>query len=203
MKMWKLENNLTSKRLLNEFTLSKGTKQDYYKLVKFHYISEKFPSGKYYIFKLTHNDIVYAVVVYSSPTLSIKARSITKYGKLLSKKFKNKSDQYRFLNKNFINISRIIVHPSVRGIGVSSYLIEESRKLLNYRFIECVSTMLYYGNFAPKSYSYYCKVKSISSARSLFYKVGFKNSNTVIRTGSPIKYYGYFLIINKNVPISS
>ena len=114
------------KKLIDELKIVAGTKADYEKLKKFHYINKNFPVGKSAIFSLKHKNTLYGVIVYSPPSLELVARSRTHIGKAMTKAYLNRTDKYIFLNKNFRNVSRVIIHPSIRGVGSASYLIENT-----------------------------------------------------------------------------
>ena len=193
--MWKL---IESKKLdiKEEFVIKSASKTTYNKLKQFHYINESLPIGSiiYGLFD-KQNDIPYGVICYSIPSLAILGRNRSHLGKIL--KGLSKSKQTRFINRNLRVISRVIIHPSIRGIGLTPYLIENSRGKIPVRFIEINAGMLFYHNFLPKTYCNFVKVKVVEQSGKLF-NIDSK-SNTLSRTHSPIRRYGYGLFINKDV----
>lgn len=193
--MWKYIKNKPKKLLRNELIIKKCKKSEYDKLKKFHYIIQDLPAITYDIFGMYHKDILYGIIVYSAPTLELLARSKTVLGKILKKYDKN--TRYKFLNKNCKVTGRIVVHPSIRGIGAGSKLVEDTWRKTNVRFVEGLSVMSYYRNFYPNSYSYNIKIKRVLRASEFFYidpKASMKN-----RLKTPIVKYGYVLYINDKI----
>lgn len=201
MKMWKYKTGIKPKKLIDELVVSVGTKKEYSKLKKFHYINKNFPAGGYQIFNLKYNDVLYGIIVYSPPILELLARNKTHIGKAMNVKFGHKSAKYSFLNKNFRTISRVIIHPSLRGIGAASYIIKHSWKKTGIRFVECPAAMLYYRNFFPKDYAYYIKVSRRLSAAEFFDNQKSPKGAGIKRLKTPVQRYGYVLNINENEPI--
>lgn len=208
MRMWEYTKT-KQKKLIDELKIVAGTKADYEKLKKFHYINKNFPVGKSAIFSLKHKNTLYGVIVYSPPSLELVARGRTHIGKAMTKAYLNQTDKYKFLNKNFTNVSRVIIHPSIRGIGSASYLIENTWREVKTRFVECNSAMLYYRNFFPKSYSYYTKVERQLDEREFFIGRHLKRNTlgnggrgaSVRRIATPVQRYGYVLYINEDMKI--
>jgi len=209
MKMWKYKTGIKPKKLIDELKIVAGTKADYEKLKKFHYINTANPSGKLCVFSLKHKNTLYGVIVYSPPILEIVARNRTHIGKAMNKAYLDRSDRYKFLNKNFRYMARIIIHPSIRGIGSASYLVENTWRKLNTRFVEGMGSMLYYRNFAPKSYSYYTKVERQLN-QNAFFVARHQRQNargyggrgaSLRRIATPVQRYGYVLYINEDMKI--
>lgn len=198
--MWKYKTGIKPKKLIDELVVSVGTKKEYSKLKKFHYINKDFPAGGYQIFSLKHNGVLYGITVYSPPILELLARNKTHIGKAMNVKFGHKSAKYKFLNKNFRTTSRVIIHPSLRGIGCASYLSQQTWRKVGVRFIEAIGAMLYFRNFFPKPYSYYIKVSRKLSATTFFDTKSPKGAS-MKRLKTPVQRYGYVLYINENEPI--
>lgn len=200
MNEWKYLNGVKKKYLKNEFEIRKINPLEYHKLSKFHYINTNIPSGRRQCFGLYHNEILYGVVLYAMTSLELTARHKTILGKFLSR-FKDKRRRCQVLNKNTMCISRLVMHPSIRGIGAASRLIEETWRKLGVRFVEGFGYMAYYRNFHPKSYSYYIKVERVVSANDFLNYKSDKGA-MIHRLKSPIMKYGYVLYINENIKIS-
>lgn len=197
--MWKYLPKRPKKNLATEFELRKVGIKEFEKLKKFHYISTGRVSIPMSVHGLYHNNILYAIVVYNLATTShLRARSKTVLGKILDS-FKTRGQRFRFLNKNCRNISRIVVHPSVRGIGLVSRLINETWPKLGVRFIEGYGFMAYYRNFHPKGFSYYIKVRKTLTTGEFFHKKTKNEKGSMLeRLKTPVQTYGYVLYINKN-----
>ena len=200
MRMWNYKKVNKQKKVIDELEIVKGNHADYEKLKKFHYINRTIPSAKKIIYALKHKNILYGVIVYSPPSLELIARNRTHIGKAMKKGYPIKVDRYKFLNRNFIYISRIIIHPSLRGIGAANYLIENTWRLMGKRFVEGMGAMLWYRNFFPKSYSYYMKVEIQLDDNSFFVQRAKQPKGTSIkRLKTPVQKYGYVLYINDKI----
>lgn len=195
MSKWKYQKPFKKKLLVNEFEIRPTNISEYDKLKQFHYIATKKPTTITHTFGLYHDSILYGIIIYNYPMLQLLARKKTIIHKIT--KNMTKSENAIFLNKNTRIISRIIIHPSVRGVGLASKLIEETWRLIDVRFIELVGFMSYYQNFNPDSYSYYIKVKRILKS-SEFFGTSHKRSMAK-RLKTPIMRYGYVLYINEKI----
>lgn len=197
MSEWKLQKS-KHKNLLDELVIKEVHKSQYSKLSKFHYIQEKPPAVIQNTFGLFHkdSDVLYGIIIFSAPSLELLTRNKTIVGKILGKH--KRSVKYGLLNKNCIVMSRVVVHPSLRGIGASSFLIENTWRKVGKRFVEITATMLYYRNFLPKSYSYFLKYSRVLSAKE-FLDYQSKKGQMIHRAKSPVIKYGYGLFINENI----
>ncbi len=91
MSQWQLK-TVKPKKLLDELLVKEVHKSQYNKLKKFHYIKEAPPAVIQNTFGLFHknSDVLYGVIIFSAPTLELKTRNRTIFGKLLSKYTKPK-----------------------------------------------------------------------------------------------------------------
>jgi len=55
------------------------------------------------------------------------------------------------LNRDFITISRVIVHPKYIGIGLGVELVKETLEKTGYRYVEAIAVMARYNPFFKKS----------------------------------------------------
>ncbi len=55
------------------------------------------------------------------------------------------------LNKDFINISRVVVHPKFRSIGLGMRLVRESLPLVSKKYVETTAVMAKYNPFFEKA----------------------------------------------------
>ena len=126
--MWKYLPKREKKKLASEFELKEVHYSEFNKLKKFHYINTGRVTTVKNSYGLYHNGILYAMLIYNLPTTCyLRGRDKTVLGKILNV-HKTRSQKFKFLNKNCRNIARIVVHPSVRGIGLVSRLINETWK---------------------------------------------------------------------------
>ncbi len=197
--MWKLKKQTKKKLLRDEFEIKKCNIREYHKLAKFHYINAKKPTVTPFTFGLYHNGILYGVIVYTFTSIQLAARSKTPLGKIL-KRYNNIPRKCRFLNKNVLSIGRVVIHPSVRGIGLGYRLVEDTWRNLKVRFVEGFGFMAYYRNFHPDSYSYYIKVQRTLNPSEYFREKDQKGAMRK-RLQTPIARYGYVMYINPDEEI--
>lgn len=147
--------------LYEDFVLERGTLDDYRELSRFHYRNSKVTAPQN-IFKLNFRGEVIAVIVYTCPLLASAGRNAftTRYKAATS-------EVARLLNKEVTLISRIIVHPKFRGIGLARRLIEKTLPLTGKGYVEMLTTMGSFNPFAEKAgmvrvpYEPYDQYKSI------------------------------------------
>jgi hypothetical protein len=78
------------------------------------------------------------VIVYSMPTPGAQLRNVATNGFFAS--FDRKT-QLALINKNIRCISRVIIEPRFRGLGLASRLVRETMPLLNVPIIEALAVM--------------------------------------------------------------
>lgn len=139
------EVNVKKCSLYNQIKIEEGTIQDYYKLGKFHYRNGKF-AGHFKTFKMLHNNDLIGVVCYSYPPLALKGRNT------YTDRYKNSTSEIaKLINKELKIVSRIVIHPKYRGIGLATDLLKETMPLTNQKYIELLAVMGRFNPFAEKS----------------------------------------------------
>jgi len=94
-----------------------------------------------------NNDLIGCLVI-GNPMLNLKGRNIYTKG-LFSK---NTSDIAKQINKEFDVISRVVIHPKYRAIGLSYYLIKEYiEKHCKAKFVESLAKMGKYSRFFERA----------------------------------------------------
>jgi ABC-type lipoprotein export system ATPase subunit/GNAT superfamily N-acetyltransferase len=126
--------------LLKEITLQEGTISDYYELAGFHYRSHRLPPPRK-IFRATRNNETVGVIVYSYP-------SPIAFGR---KKAGLNKTSFHELNKTLSTISRVIVHPKYRSIGLGQKLVRETLHLSPTPMVETMAVMARYNPFFEKA----------------------------------------------------
>ena len=115
-------------------------------LEKFHYRNEihMFKS----IYGLLLNDELVGCMIISYPLINLKGRNIF----LNNKYSKSTSDTMKELNKEVEYISRVIVHPKFRGVGLAYFLIREYiTNISTCKYIETIAVMAKYNPFFEKA----------------------------------------------------
>ena len=158
--------------LLDEIKIEEGTKEDWLRLSQFHYRSHKINAYSN-IYKMTLNDETIGVIVYGYGPLSLKARNIAT-NNIYVKNGKQ-------MNKEVRIISRVVILPKYRGIGLSVKIIKETKHLVGVRFVEILSAMGVNNPFAVRAgmtdIPYTREVKGVEKKSNLLLeKLGFDNT---------------------------
>jgi len=125
--------------LTKEMQIEQGTTEDWRKLADFHYRSHKI-AGPRKIFSLKRGDELCGVIVYCYPPPTAFGR-----GLVLPKM------SMKELNEKLSIISRVVVHPKYRTIGLGSKLIRETLHLAGTPYVEMPAVMAKYNPFAEKA----------------------------------------------------
>jgi ribosomal protein S18 acetylase RimI-like enzyme len=125
--------------LVKEMRVEEGTIEDWRKLAHFHYRSHKV-AGPRKIFRLVRGDEVCGVIVYSYPAPTAFGR------KLVLPKM-----PWKELNEKLSVISRVVVHPKYRTIGLGEKLVRETLPLAGTPYVEMIAVMAKYNPFAEKA----------------------------------------------------
>jgi len=120
-----------------------GTRADYESLSHYHY-REGHPGAAVAIFSLkgkfrtaTKLETV-GVIVYSMPTAGAQMRNVATGGVFAGL---DNSTRLKLINRNIRTISRVIIEPRFRSLGLAVRLVKETMPLLNVPFIEALAVM--------------------------------------------------------------
>ena len=125
--------------LVREMRIEEGTFEDWKKLTHFHYRSHKI-AGPRKIFRLVRGDETCGVIVYAYPPPICFGR------KLVLPKMTMEE-----LNEKLSTISRVVVHPKYRTIGLGEKLVRETLSLVETPYVEMPAVMAKYNPFAEKA----------------------------------------------------
>jgi hypothetical protein len=123
--------------------IAPGTRQDYESLSQFHYRERRLgPYASIYALKgkfrtATKLETV-GVIVYATPTAGGQMRNIATGGVFAGL---DKSTRLALINKNIRTISRVIIEPRFRSLGLAARLVKETMPLTNVPFIEALAVM--------------------------------------------------------------
>ena len=204
---WKLKQDIIPKKLEDSFYVRRGDLSSYKRLKEFHYIdSDSTPiGGEIYGLFNKSTDIIYGVAVFTVPIISIRARTESVLGRALKKCSKDRTEYAQRLNKLAIYGRRIILHPSVRGVGLAPHFLNEVHKLIQKPFIEHMSLMSYHHNFLPNNYDYFIRVKRLAQlddffSRNIKSKSGIPSRTRIQnRLKTAEQNYGYALYIKRDI----
>jgi len=125
--------------LVREMRIEEGSTEDWRKLAGFHYRSHKV-AGPRKIFRLVRGEELCGVIVYCYPPP-------TAFGRRLVLPKMNMKE----LNEKLSIISRVVVHPKYRTIGLGSKLVKETLPLAGTPYMEMPAVMAKYNPFAEKA----------------------------------------------------
>lgn len=125
--------------LIKEMKVVEGTTQDWRKLAGFHYRSHRIAAPRK-IFCLKRGDELCGVIVYCYPPAACFGR------RMVLPKMSMKE-----LNEKLSIISRVVVHPKYRTIGLGVKLVRETLPLAVTPFVEMVAVMAKYNPFGEKA----------------------------------------------------
>ncbi|RLG04324.1 MAG: hypothetical protein DRN61_03250 [Thaumarchaeota archaeon] len=140
--------------ILERIRIESGGYQDYKILAPFHYIGR---SAGYVrkifraVAQLDGRRELAGVIVYSHPYLDVSARSAAVQGLRDLRRILNKRAYAKLIDESFSRISRVIVHPKYRGIGVGTMLVRETLGKAGTAYVEALAVMARYNPFFEKA----------------------------------------------------
>ncbi len=147
-------NEFTSKScsIYKNVCIKRGSVEDYDRLSRFHYRSKCEESESLWLkdcYKLLFDDELIGVIVYSRSYLNLKPRNMV-FG-----------DRYvftpgdlhraRLINEEIARISRVVIHPKFRGIGLGAFLVRETMSKVDAKVVEVLAVMAKYNPFFEKA----------------------------------------------------
>jgi hypothetical protein len=116
-----------------------GCLKDYRLLSRYHYCgSHTGPISAIFVLKRIGYKMPIGVIVYSSAPAVLELRNIAT-GHIFSGL--DRSTQLELINTNIRRISRVIIEPRFRGLGLASRLVCETMPLINVPIVEAVAVM--------------------------------------------------------------
>jgi GNAT superfamily N-acetyltransferase len=125
--------------IVKEMRIEEGTTGDWRKLASFHYRSHKI-AGPRKIFCLKRGEELCGVIVYAHPPPTCFGR-----------RFVLPKMSMKELNEKLSIISRVVVHPKYRTIGLGTKLVQETLPLAGTPYVEMPAVMAKYNPFAEKA----------------------------------------------------
>jgi len=150
-----IRNEVKPKRcsIFEKVRIEKGSREDYEKLKRFHYRSKNEKELESLrmrdCFRLLYGDSLIGVIVYSVSYLNLKPRNMV-FG---DRYVYTPGDLYkaRLINEEIARISRVIIHPKFRGIGLGEFLVKETLPMVNVKVVEVLAVMARYNPFFEKA----------------------------------------------------
>ena len=131
--------------LLRKVIIEKGSKRDFEELEQFHYRHGSLIIKA--IYRAVLDGKVTGVIVYASPYLNLRARSVV----LPQFTGKTTPEHARKINKHFVRIARVVVDPKYRSIGLGVKLVKDTLARVGYPYVEILAVMGQYNPFAVKA----------------------------------------------------
>jgi ABC-type lipoprotein export system ATPase subunit len=126
--------------LVKDMHVEEGTKKDYEKLAVFHYRDSRlFAYQKFFVLK--RGEEIVGVIVYGSPPIVVSGRRKA-FGRNLS---------IQEINRDLTRISRVVLHPKYRTIGLGVKLVAETLPLAGKPYVETIAVMAKYNPFFEKA----------------------------------------------------
>ena len=160
--------------LADKTSITQGSVKDYQALSILHYRSHRLPPPRK-IFKMTRTDKreLCGVIVYSYPPAACFGRKETFRSCGI-----NLKPTLKWLNQNLSTISRVILHPKYRGIGLGTKLVSQTLVKAGTPYVETVAVMAKYNPFFEKAGMKRIATQkpdpSCSAAAEVLRKLGFK-----------------------------
>ena len=116
-----------------------GCLDDYKRLASYHYCGgHTGPTSAIFILSRPNCKTPVGVIVYSNAPVVLELRNVAT-GHIFAGL--DRSTQLEMINANIRRISRVIVEPRFRGLGLASWLVRETMPLLNVPIIEAIAVM--------------------------------------------------------------
>ncbi|HBG27464.1 MAG: hypothetical protein A2Y10_02725 [Planctomycetes bacterium GWF2_41_51] len=122
-----------------------GSLDDYKLLSRFHYRScQTGPTATIYKIIDCHPsreliEPVVGIIIYSMPAVSVQLRNVATQG--LFTKSGSSSANLQLINQNIRTISRVVIEPRYRALGLAYQLVKKTMPLLNMPYIEALAVM--------------------------------------------------------------
>lgn len=123
-----------------DVSLREGSREDYERLSHLHYRNSGLPVPRQ-IYAMEREGELLGVVVYSYPPIRASGR----------REAVGYSPKIGELNESWAIISRVVVHPKYRTIGLGSYLVRESLARQGSEHVELIAVMARYNPFAERA----------------------------------------------------
>jgi len=139
--------------LSKQIQINEGKYDDYKILSKYHYRSERTgPFTNIFVLKPKQNSFpgttTIGVIVYSMPNPCLELRNIATDNFFVGL---DRKTQISLLNKSVRRISRLIIEPRFRGLGLAAYLVRKTMPLVNIPIIEASGVMCKVNPFLEKA----------------------------------------------------
>jgi ABC-type ATPase with predicted acetyltransferase domain len=139
--------------ICTDVRIEKGSIEDYEKLKRFHYRSknekELASLRMKDCYKLLYGNSLIGVIVYSHSYLNLKPRNM-----IFGERYvftPGDLHKARLINDEIARISRVVIHPKFRGIGLGAFLVTETLHKVDAKVVEVLAVMAKCNPFFEKA----------------------------------------------------
>ncbi|HIJ72456.1 MAG TPA: hypothetical protein HPP87_14030 [Planctomycetes bacterium] len=125
-----------------DIEIVRGDVKDYHRLSVFHY-RRGGPAAFAGVYSMKKSNVTVGVIVYTMPSMGCELRNIATGGMFEGL---DRKSRLKMINRNIRCISRVIIEPRFRGLGLAKRLVAETMPLMNVPVIEAMAVM---GNVHP------------------------------------------------------
>lgn len=153
--------------VLKDLEIREVKVKDIKPLMRFHYKNTKVSFTKK-IFGLYKDNHIVACIVYGCPPLALKGRNLIfgdKYKKAGGKDFAKR------INNDIAVISRVVVHPKYRSIGLGQFIVRETLEPSGFAVVETLATMAKFNPFFEKAGMILVKEQDEVKERKIFVNI--------------------------------
>ncbi len=136
--------------LMKLLRIEKGTIDDYKALSEFHYRSHH-PGMVRAIYRAVVGEELAGVIVYASPHPVLRPRNAALPFLREMMVREGMRSYLRWINEHFVRISRVIVYPKFRGIGIAVELVRQTLPLEGRPYVEALAVMARYNPFFERA----------------------------------------------------
>jgi hypothetical protein len=130
---------MTSCSVCENLQITPGCLDDYRRLARYHYLgAHTGPASAIFTLNRSGCKTPVGVIVYSNSPAVLELRNIAT-GNVFAGL--DRSTQLELINANIRRISRVIIEPRFRGLGLASRLVRQTMPLVNVPIIEAVAVM--------------------------------------------------------------
>ena len=130
---------MTSCSVCENLQIVPGCLDDYKQLARYHYRSSRpGPASAIFVLRRTDISMPVGVIVYSTAPSVLELRNIATNHIFAGH---DRSTQLALINANIRLISRVVIEPRFRGLGLASRLVRETMSLINVPIIEALAVM--------------------------------------------------------------
>ena len=140
---------MTSSSVSENLRIVPGCLDDYRRLARYHYRGgHPGPASAIFVLKRPSCKMPVGVIVYSTAPAVLELRNIATNHIFAGL---DRSAQLGLINANIRRISRVIIEPRFRGLGLASRLVRETMPLVNVPIVEALAVMGWVNPFFEKA----------------------------------------------------